>query len=167
MLTFTYEYSGGHLAKAHISDGQSDLTIYSSLITGGNLDHLAERVLVLLKMDRADLPAKERCSWGDEPGEYRWVLESAGGTVKIQVLFFEEAYSRLLDERGRLLFSTQASLLKFANQVRVALRDNLAALGPDEYRNRAGSDFPQRIYDELSSIIREEQIKQKATRQRK
>lgn len=115
-------------AVSHISDGVNSLEIYPSRVTGLGIEALTERVIVLLKMDRQGLSIKESCSWGDEPGEYRWVLENDAGKLRIDILWFDEPYSHLSDEYGRVLFSTECSLLKFAIQVKTELRD-LDALG--------------------------------------
>lgn len=165
MIKFTYEYDEHGWVTSHISDGVKSLDMYPSLVTGGNIAELAERVVVLLKMDQQGIPSKERCSWGDEPGEYRWVLQndtSKRGILRIDILRFDEPWSHLSDEEGKVLFSTDCSLLKFAIQVKTQLRDALQTLGPEEYRKRARGEFPYRAYDELKRLIREEQGHPKA-----
>jgi hypothetical protein len=161
MITFTYKYEEHGWPVAYISDGVTSRQIYPSLITGHGLNELAERVVFLLKMDRQGLSTKERCSWGDEPGEYRWVLENDSGNLNIQILWFDEPWSHLSDDKGKVLFSTQCSLLKFAIQVKTELRE-LSALSKEDYKKLARSDFPERIYDDLKDLIRTEQLEHKA-----
>src|SRR5687768_14561426 len=76
MITFTYQYDEHGWATSYISDGVNSLYMYPSLVTGGDIEDLAERLVVLLKMDQQGVSIKQRCSWGHEPGEYRWVLEN-------------------------------------------------------------------------------------------
>jgi hypothetical protein len=154
MVRFTYKYDEHGWVTSHISDGVNSLDMYPSLVTGGDIEDLAERVVVLLKMDQQGLSTKERCSWGDEPGEYRWVLENDSSNLRIDILWFDEPWSHLSDEKGKLLFSTNCTLQKFAIQVKTQLRDALETLEPEEYRKRARSEFPQRVYDELKSFLR-------------
>ena len=162
MIRFTYKYEEHNWAVSYISDGVNSLEIYPSPVTGLGIEALAERVVVMLKMDRQGLSTKERCSWGDEPGEYRWVLENDSGNLRIDILWFDEPWSHLSDEKGKVLFSTECSLLKFAIQVKTELRD-LNALGKEEYKKLARSDFPQRIYDDLKDLIRTEQLRRIAS----
>ena len=161
MIRFTYTYDEHGWATSHISDGENSLDMYPSRVIGEGIEDLAEQVVALLKMDEQGVSIKQKCRWGDEPGEYRWVLENDAGSLRIDILWFE-AWSRLGDEKGEVLFSTECSLLKFAIQVKTALRDALDSLGKEEYRKRSRRDFPQRIYDELKSLIRAKQLQLKA-----
>ncbi|MDQ5826399.1 MAG: hypothetical protein M3441_19585 [Chloroflexota bacterium] len=159
MLRFTYKIEEHGWATTHISDGANELTLHSSRVTGGDIEDLAEKVVALLRADQEGVAIKLRCSWGDEPGEYRWVLENDGGNLRIDILWFDNSRSRLEDEKGKVLFATQCSLLKFAIQIKTELRSAVDTIGKEEYKKRSGRDFPERIYDELKSLIRAEQLR--------
>jgi hypothetical protein len=140
----------------------NELIMHPSRVTGSGIEDLAEKVVALLEADREGISTRLRCSWGDEPGEYRWVLENDSGNVRIAILWFESAWSHLADEKGAVLFSTECSLLKFAIQVKTELREALDTMGREEYNKRVRRDFPQRAYDELKSLVRAEQLRLKA-----
>jgi hypothetical protein len=166
MISFTYDYDENGWATSHISDSVNDLDMYPSLVTGGDIEDLAERVVVLLKLDQQGISTKQKCSWGDEPGEYRWILKNDNGNLSILILWFDAPHSHLNDEQGKVLFSAECSLIKFAIQVKTELRDALETLGEEEYEKRARKAFPQRIYDELRSLIRAEQLQHRADSKR-
>ncbi|HEY0069091.1 MAG TPA: hypothetical protein VGE04_03890 [Chloroflexia bacterium] len=166
MIRFTYKFDEHGWATAHISDSVNELTIHPSRVTGSGIEDLADKVVALLRADREGISTTLRCSWGDEPGEYRWVLENHTGSVRIYILWFDIPWSHLADDKGEVLFSTECSLLKFAIQVKTELRAALDTLGEVEYKQRVRRDFPQRTYDELKSLVREEQLRLKAANKR-
>lgn len=159
MLRFTYNVEEHGWATTHISDGANELTMYPSGVTGGDIEDLAEKVVALLMADQAGVSIKLRCSWGDEPGEYRWVLENDGGNLRVDILWFDNSRSRREDEKGKMLFSTRCSLLKFAIQIKTELRGAVDTIGKEEYKKRSGRDFPERVYEELKSLIRAGQLR--------
>ena len=166
MIRLTYNYDENGWATSHISDGVNDLDMYPSLVTGGDIEDLAERVVFLLKLDQQGISTKQKCSWGDEPGEYRWILENVRGNLSILILWFDAPHSYLSDEKGKVLFSAECSLIKFAIQVKTALRNALETLGEVEYEKRARKTFPQRTYDELRRLIRTEQLQHRSDNKR-
>ncbi len=159
VIRLTYKVEEHGWATTHISDGANELTMYPSRVTGGDIEDLAEKVIALLRADREGASIKLRCSWGDEPGEYRWVLENDVGNLRIDILWFDTSRSRLDDEKGKVLFSTRCSLLKFAIQIKTELQAAVDTIGKEEYKKRSGRDFPDRVYEELKRLIRAEQLR--------
>jgi len=107
MISFTYQYDEHGWVTSHISDGVNSLDMFPSRVTGDDIEALAERVVVLLKMDRQGVSIKQWCSWGDEPGEYRWVLENHNSNLRIDILWFDDSWSHLSDDNGKVLFRTE------------------------------------------------------------
>jgi hypothetical protein len=166
VIRFTYKFDEHGWATSHISDGANQLTMHPSRVTGSGIEDLAEKIVALLKADREGLSTRLRCSWGDEPGEYRWVLANDAGDLTITILWFDTPWSHLADEKGEVLFSTKCSLLKFAIQVKTELRDAVDAMGEEEYKKRVRRDFPRGTYDELKNLVRAEQKRLQAGNRR-
>src|SRR5690349_4440222 len=86
-VEFDYRLTGLGWAEARISDGRSDATFTASYLEHA-LGDLLEAVGILL--EGAD---EARCSWMEEPGEYRWVFRREGSAVQLRVLGFADMYS--------------------------------------------------------------------------
>jgi hypothetical protein len=76
-----------------------DLTAsYLSDALGNLIDAVAE---LLRKGVR-----ESRCSWDEEPGEYRWIFTRDRRTIHVRILAFNELHGDEPDDQGRLLFET-------------------------------------------------------------
>lgn len=117
-ITLHYDREFG---KMTITDGAHEYIVWhSSVLSRYALYQLAETVINLLAgRDRAT------CNWEEEPGQYRWLLVRDGDDVKISILWFSEAFSRLADERGEIKFVFTCTLRRFAIQLKNALLGEL------------------------------------------
>jgi hypothetical protein len=105
IVLFSYRLIGHGWAEGWISDGVSHLSMVISYLSDALGDLTRATLAVLTYTDRAV------CAWAEEPGEYRWILERQGERLLVRILWFDETFSRLLDEKGQALFSTECYLL--------------------------------------------------------
>jgi hypothetical protein len=124
-VEFWCRLAGRGWIEAGITDGVSQLSMVPSYLSDGPAD-LADAVIILLQGAQ-----HATCSWQDEPGQYRWLLERQGDELEIKILRFEETFSRKLDEQGERLFSTRCTLARFAVQVHGQLQRLLVGEGAE------------------------------------
>lgn len=103
-IEFSYRLTGAGWSTASISDGHATATLTASYLEDA-LGDLLEAVGVLLEGS-----TDARCSWEEEPGEYRWIFSRRGGDVRLQVLGFEDLYSMKPDAAGYTIFETTQPL---------------------------------------------------------
>ncbi len=95
------------------------------------------------------------CTWWEEPGEYRWLFRRQADRLHITILEFDQTGSRLPDERGRVLFSAECRMVKFAIQVKTQLRELLETHGVEGYQALwVRSPFPMDEYVKLQGLLR-------------
>ena len=125
------------------------------------LRDLASAVNTLLRMD---YPGEVRCSWDDEPGEYRWIFNrvesgdwaSSTAIVSIRVLEFDHLWAHEEDDAGREAFVTNCSAMRLATQVKGQMQQILNEYGLDGYKERWGKyAFPTDEFEKLSEWIDE------------
>jgi ankyrin repeat protein len=112
------------------------------------LGDLTRRTLALLQ--GAD---EARCSWEDEPGEYRWVLTRRGDLLDLALLRFGDIAAETPDEEGTRLFNGQCELPWFAAQLQGQLQQLLDELGQAGYGQRWGHGFPMREFEQLTQRV--------------
>ncbi len=99
---------------------------------------LADAALLLLRG-----ASEARCSFDEEPGEYRWILQHEGTHVRIRILAFPELWGELPDDKGQLILDGKCELPSFAAAMRDALQRVLDEHGLDGYRAMwVEHDFP-------------------------
>lgn len=146
-LTFTYRLVGRGWSEAILSDGVRHVTITASYLDDA-ITLLAEAVIALLQTAN-----RASCNWADEPGEYRWLLDRRGDDLSITILWFDQTFSRKPDEAGRVVFSVEGTLRRFAVQLRNQLQELLERHGAEGYKQLWGYDFPFSDYEKLTSLI--------------
>jgi hypothetical protein len=134
-VDFTYRLVGIGWAEATVSDGSSSATLTASYLEDA-LGELLEAIGTML--EGAD---EARCSWEEEPGEYRWVFQGSETDVHLRVLGFADVYSREPDHRGVVVFETRQPLRDIAEAVANGAQAVLDEYGEDEYLRR-WVDFP-------------------------
>jgi hypothetical protein len=134
-VEFEYRLTGTGWAEARIADDASHAILTASYLSDA-LGDLLEAISLLFGG-----ASEVRCSWEEEPGEYRWIFVRIGDNdVRLNILAFDDIYSRPAtlpgvaelcrqpDERGELRFSTTQPLSMLAR----AIADGAAAT-LDEY----------------------------------
>jgi len=129
-VEFTYRLTGTGWAEARVADGTSSATITASYLEDA-LGVLLEAIGVLLE------GAEEaRCSWEEEPGEYRWVFVREGSDVRLRVIAFADVYSKEPDDKGVVVFDTITPLREIAEVVAQGAQKVLDEYGEGEYLRR-------------------------------
>jgi hypothetical protein len=142
-MEFIYRLTGAGWAEARIADASSTATVTASYLSDALRD-LLRAVLLLLEG-----AAEARCSWEEEPGEFRWVLTRAGnGQVDLKILAFDDlwaapdrkaedgAQARFAnepDDQGELLFLTSQPLGVLARAIADGAAAVLAEHGEEGY----------------------------------
>lgn len=134
-VEFAYRLTGTGWAEARLSDGSASATITASYL-GDALGVLLEAVGVLLGgADRA------RCSWADEPGEFRWIFKRAGSDVVLRVLALADVETPEPDDNGVVVFETKQPLGEVAAAIADGAQAVLEEYGQEEYL-RQWVEFP-------------------------
>lgn len=134
-MDFTYRLVGTGWAEATVSDGSCSATLTASYLEDA-LGDLLEAVGIML--EGAD---ETRCSWEEEPGEFRWFFQRSETDVHLRVLGFADVYSREPDHQGIVVFETRQPLRVIAEAIAEGAQATLDQYGEDEYLRR-WVDFP-------------------------
>ena len=126
-MQFFYRLVGTGWAEARLANGTSETTVTASYLSDA-LGLLLEAVGTLL--EGAD---EARCSWDEEPGEYRWIFGRSGESVHLRVLAFPELWGRRPDAEGSLVFEVQERLLEIATAIADGASDVLGRHGEEGY----------------------------------
>lgn len=129
-VEFGYRLTGTGWSEARLTDGPSSVTITASYL-GDAIGELLEAVGVLL-----DGAEQARCSWAEEPGEYRWIFDRAGSDVRLRVLAFPDDDPLEPDDRGQVVFESTAPLREIADAIARGAQNVLDEYGEDEYLRR-------------------------------
>jgi len=97
--------------------------------------------------------AETRCSWEDEPGEYRWIMRRGGDDVSLRILQFADSVPRQPDEVGRPIFETRQNLRVFARAIALGASRALAQHGEGGYEDRMHRPFPARTLELIQAAI--------------
>jgi hypothetical protein len=101
-----WEWSG-----AIVSDGGQSVQVFTMLL-GPALTDLTEAVIRLLRGIE-----HTTAFWEDDPGQYRWVFDRDGERVRVQILHFARAFTRVDNEHGTRVFDAVCRLAVLAGQV--------------------------------------------------
>jgi hypothetical protein len=136
-VEFSYRLTGTGWAEARIADEESWATITASYLSDA-LGELLEAVGVLL--EGAD---EARCSWQEEPGEFRWIFRRTSSDVRLRVLSFPDQIPPEPDADGTPVFETRQSLAALAAAIADGAQAVLDEYGEDGYRTQwVDSPFP-------------------------
>jgi hypothetical protein len=129
-VEFSYRLTGTGWAEARIADDSAWVTLTASYLEDA-LGVLLEAVGVLLEG-----AVTARCSWEEEPGEYRWIFDRSDTEVDLRVLAFGDVYSRDPDEKGVLVFRTLQPLAVLSTAIADGAQSVLDEYGEEEYLRR-------------------------------
>jgi len=149
-IEFTCSLAGSGWLEASISDGLQHRDLSATHVGSDALWGLAPSVNALL-----GTAERAACIWREEPGEYRWLLERHGENLTVSILWFDQDFPQLPDEKGTIVFSTECRLLKFAIQVKTQLRELLERHGASEYQLLWKHPFPLDEYEKLQLYVRD------------
>ena len=148
-VEFSYRLTGRGWSLAEIADGQASATLGASYLTDA-LGDLLEAVLRLF----ADYDSA-RCSWQQEPGEFRWIFDRDGQEVRVRILKFPDAMATAPDGEGSLVFETAQPLAALGRAIADGARRTLSEYGEDGYlASWVQHPFPTRYLDLLTERLR-------------
>jgi hypothetical protein len=98
-----------------------------------------------------------RFSFDDEPGEHGCIVTRIRESeAQVLVLWFEELWSDLPDERGLEVFICTCSVSRFCGEVLACLQRLLDKHGLDGYKERwVSHDFPSEKFERLRRLVYE------------
>lgn len=135
-LSIDYRLVGTGWSRCSIALDGKRIEITGSYLSDC-LGGLADAALLLLKGE------SERCSFDEEPGEYRLIFELTDGRVRLRILEFEELWGNASDDEGKVLMDAMCSLSTFVFAVRDALQRVVNEHGVDGYKARwVEHEFP-------------------------
>jgi hypothetical protein len=96
-----------------------------------------------------------RFSFDEEPGEYRWILNSIlGGGLALKILAFPQLWGDKPDTEGRIVLDATCQMRVFAEAVMVSLNRLLEEHGLKGYREKwVEAEFPVEDYRILCSNL--------------
>jgi hypothetical protein len=97
---------------AMLSDGDQEAIVTASDIPSEPLLPLLWAVRLLL-LGTSDT----RCSWWEEPGEYRWLFSRQDDKLSIHILWFKDTATNQSDEQGKTVLRMECDLLAFAKRL--------------------------------------------------
>ena len=124
---------------ATLSDGLEEATITASSIPSEPLLPLLWAVRLLLLGT-----SEARCSWWEEPGEYRWLFSRRDESVLIHILWFKDI-GNWSDEKGQTVLKMECDLLAFAKR----FSQQLNQIGYQEKRPAVPEEDYQRLQEAL------------------
>lgn len=101
----------------------------------------------------ADGALHTECRWLEEPGEFRWVFDRLGPSVRLRVLWFQETLSDLPEDAGQLVFSIVQQPDMLLAAIADAATDVLETMGPDGYLKAWGEAFPAEELAHLTMVL--------------
>ncbi len=116
-----------------LSDGVQEATISASSIPSEPLLPLLWAVRLLL------LGASEaKCSWWEEPGEYRWLFSRQDEKILIHIVWFD-SIAGWSDEKGKTVLQMESDLLTFAKRLshqlgQLEYQEGSPAVPPQDYQ---------------------------------
>lgn len=135
-LEIAFQLVGSGWAKCVIADERAKCEITASYLSNA-LNHLVLAALGVLSGFKS-----VSFSFDEEPGEYRWVIESIEmNVIKIDVLEFSELWANKPNTEGKLLLSTSCRPLIFARAVWYAAKAVFVEYGDAGYL-KAWSEHP-------------------------
>jgi hypothetical protein len=147
-MRFEFRLTGHGSATAEIDDEAAHLEVIASYIS----DPLGDLLHALWRLMEGDPEA--RCSWEDEPGEYRWIMNREIDEVVLRILEFPNSHPAQPDDLGRLVFQTRQGISTFARAIALGASRTLEVNGDVGYRDGWGRPFPSRTLTLIQAALR-------------
>jgi hypothetical protein len=148
-MRFEFNLSGRGSADAELTDEVTHASIPASYIS----DALGDLLCAAWRITQG--ASTSRCSWDDEPGEWRWIMTRDDRDVSLRVLWFDGRRPPRADEHGEHIYQTRQDVGVFARAVALGASRTLADNGEDGYRDRWGRPFPTRKLEVLQAALRQ------------
>lgn len=134
-LVFTLQDLHHGSWKAVLGDGVQEATLIASYTLSDPLLSLLTAVRSLLM----GTTTEAKCSWWEEPGEYRWLFLRQNEQVQIHIAWFDGSSWRS-DEQGKTILKMECNLLKFAKRLfhqlgQLSYQEKSPAVPPLDYQH--------------------------------
>ena len=151
-MEFSYRLTGTGWSEARLSDGTTEATVTASYLSDA-LGVLLEAVGTLLEGAQ-----EARCSWDEEPGEYRWIFVRRGDVVELRVLAFQDRGGEEPDSEGSLVFETRQGLRETVTAIADGAAEVLAEHGEEGYLAKwVDAPFPSAHLDLVRQRLAQQQ----------
>ena len=149
-MELSYKLTGSGWASAVVSDGDRQFEI-------PRISYLSDALKDLVKAAIGLLEGATRVwfLWHDEPGEHRWIVNRISDDLVIRILWFDDAFKALPDEKGKELFRFNCRLANFTGEVLACARSLLSEYGKEAYRDQWRSKFPDEEFGRLERLTNE------------
>ena len=129
MFEFDYCLTGAGWSAARVADEHHHASLSASYLSDA-LRSLLDAVALIVEGHR-----DARCSWDEEPGEYRWIFRRANDidVVELRILMFPELWGNGPDAEGAEVFRTMQSPLRFGRVVLAGAQRVLDEHGEEGY----------------------------------
>ena len=146
-LQLTYDLVGTGWCRCEIRLGTSE-----AVVTGSYLSDCL-RGLARATLDMAGGSPLSRCSFDEEPGEFRWLLRRDANELQLRILEFDELWGEQPDSEGTEIINLSCPVASFVIAVRDALRSVRSKYGLAGYLEKwVEHDFPQDELDQLELV---------------
>jgi hypothetical protein len=148
-VSVIYNLTGAGWSECSIEIGDQQAHVTASYLSDA-LGDLLRAVVGLLRGARDATAA-----FAEEPGEYRWRLRCIGdGQVSVRILWFNDTFSRLPDERGSVILDAQCRLRTLTGAMLAASQHVLREHGLEGYaRQWKNHEFPLEVQAELERLL--------------
>jgi hypothetical protein len=148
-MWFEYRVGYSGWAEAGIGDEAGHTTLTASYIG----DALGDLLYALWRVLQGE--TETRCSWHEEPGEFRWIIRRDGDTVWLRVLEFDDLFQHRPDEAGQLVFETRQDVKTLARAIALGASRTLEKHGLSGYRERWQTyPFPSTTLELIQAELR-------------
>jgi hypothetical protein len=151
-MWFEYRVVGRGWAEAGVGDPDSNASLSASYIQ----DALGDLLYAVWRLLEGE--AEARCSWQEEPGEYRWIMRRDADLLSLRVLEFADSYPPAEDHAGSVVFETRQEVLTFARAIALGASRTLQQLGEAGYQELWGAPFPTRTLELIKTHLRAKQV---------
>lgn len=148
MVNFSCELIGRGWMKAELTNEEDVTNLTASRLSDGIRDFVTAIFLLL------EGNVTSQCSWQEEPGQYRWIFQINNSIVKVRVLWFEQAFSRLDNIKGQEVFLGEESLMHFGRMVARSIQKLIDYHGEKEYYEKWGYEFPRKEFERLKKSLK-------------
>ena len=148
-VEINYKLTGSGWAECALQIDDQGIVTTASYLSDA-LGSLLQSVVDLLQEQ-----AEATASFDEEPGEYRWRFQHIDAQhIALRILWFDELWSRALDEKGQVVFEAKCRLRTFAGAVLSASQQLLAEHGFDSYKAQwVEYDFPLALQEKLKQLL--------------
>lgn len=145
---FSFTLQGSGWAEGAVGDDERHARMTVSYLT----DALGDLLEAVWRSGNGE--AEARCSWEDEPGEYRWILTRAGEDVHVRILEFADRYPSRPDDAGMLLFETRQPWPVLARAIALGASRTLEQHGEADFLTNWGKPFPTAMLARVRARLR-------------